>query len=336
VSVPFFHATVTAPPATQAIPENSVCDVPGTPPCIPTPPGTLPNDGTTPPLTTATTTVDIEKFNREVTYLAGQKITYEDGLTVTLIAINDSRCAPDVQCIWAGELSPQLSLTGGDLKQTQSQLSLGTSRTEPQTIGAYTVTLGTTTEDSAVIIVSKLVEITEALKTNTPAPLVKKTAVTPEPVPPPKPKPKPKPEKTVTSYATEIQNLIIEATTKVRQGESLAPFTTDNALARSAKKYSSQLLAGNYLAHIDAAGCDLTCRFSDSGYHARSWGENLAMMEYDEQPSAAYVANFFMTQWQKSAGHRKNLLSSTFTNQGIGVSVQNGKVYVVVHFALPN
>ena len=58
-------------------------------------------------------------------------------------------------------------------------------------------------------------------------------------------------------------------------------------------------------------------------------------MKYEEQPTAAYVADFFMSQWIKSAGHRENLLSATFTKQGIGISVDATSVYVVVHFALP-
>ncbi|MBY0538062.1 CAP domain-containing protein [Patescibacteria group bacterium] len=309
------------------------CGTVGQPDCTvpsPTPPVPVVNTPAEPSPTV------VINFDTAHTFTLAETVTYPDGLVVTLTTINDSRCKPDVQCIWAGELSPQFTFTGGDFTDTISQLSLGTSRMEPQTIGAYTVTLETATENTATIRITKDNPTSPISKTTIPKQTVAGAQVTKPTTPVPlAATPQPTTLQTDSAFGVEVTALITEATKKLRQRESLPIYQSDSDLAASAQKYSGRLLSGNYLAHIDRNGCDLTCRFDESGYAASSWGENLAMMEYDDRPTAEYVANFFMTQWQKSAGHRKNILSPTFTHQGVGVSVENGKVYVVVHFALP-
>jgi uncharacterized protein YkwD len=284
-----------------------------------------PSSSSTPSLPLPTTQTE---FNSAVSFLINEQKLFPDGLIVLLTAIADSRCKADVQCIWAGELSPQLTLTGGDFGTSSISISLGTSRSQALTSGSYTFTIGTTTTDTATVKVVKKQPATTA-KSSTKA----TTVVTPA-----TPKPVTTAIKTqpATTFAEDVASLITIATKKFRIEQSLSPFTVDTALAASAKKYSSILRTGNYLAHIDKSGCDLTCRFDESNYQAQSWGENLAMMEFEEQPTAQYVANFFMTEWKKSAGHRKNLLSPTFTHQGIGVSLDADSIYVTVHFALPN
>lgn len=333
----FFNITPPAAPLPNKTSTDAVCRDIDDPSCESDTPPAPTEATTTPPSSPEPTQAT---FSTAVTYAIGGTVTYPDGLRVTLTTINDSRCKPDMQCIWAGELSPQLSLEGGALGETKTQLSLGTASAPIQTTSSYTLTLETTTVDTALITITKKTAVTAAIPL---PPVIPAPKVTTKPLvqvagnDTSKPAATTPTETTQTeaTFAAEVASLITQATRKVRLKESLTSFAVDNALAASAKKYSGRLLAGNYLAHIDTNGCDLTCRFNESGYVARSWGENLAMMEYDEQPSAEYVANYFMTGWQKSSGHRKNLLSPTFTNQGVGVSVAEGKVYVVVHFALP-
>ncbi len=319
VAIPFFansvHPVVSPLPNTPSPESESATST------IPTVPET--------PIATTSPTAEI-RYGNPIVYTIDETVTYPDGLMVTVTAINDSRCKPDVQCIWAGELSPQLTLTGGGLGKSVILLSLGTTRTTEQSAGTYKIKLGDTTLVSATLTITSSSPVTTVTTPASTAPSAKATTVSKSPTPTPAPKPKPK-----TDLAVDVARLITDATKKLRTGQSLPIYTPDTQLAASAKKYSVKLLQGNYLAHIDTSGCDLTCRFSESGYQASSWGENLAMMEYDEEPSAEYIANYFMTQWQKSAGHRKNILSPTFTHQGVGVSVQSGKIYVVVHFALP-
>jgi uncharacterized protein YkwD len=320
LAVPFFAPSTTVyilEPDLSTLPTKSCTDSTGSD-CVTE---IEPKSSSTIPLPAPTVQTE---FNTAVSFLITESKLFSDGLTVTLTTINDSRCKADMQCIWAGELSPQLTLTGGDFGTEVVSIALETSQSETMTEGSYTLTLGTTTIDTAVIMVKKVSETSATKSTlikriDTPKPVT--TAVISQPT---------------TTLTEDIASLITAATKKFRTEKSLKPFMTDTALEVSAKKYSTTLRTGSYLAHVDKSGCDLTCRFTESNYSAQAWGENLARMEFEELPTAEYVAHFFMEEWKKSSGHRKNLLSPTFTNQGIGVSVDSDSIYVAVHFALPN
>lgn len=86
-------------------------------------------------------------FGTQVTLNINDTISFPDGLTVTLKEINDSRCKPDVQCIWAGELSALLSITGGKFGTNVNDVRLGTvndtERLENQYLFALTNALET-------------------------------------------------------------------------------------------------------------------------------------------------------------------------------------------------
>lgn len=69
------------------------------------------------------------EFNKTFSLNLHEKATLPDGF-VTLTEINDSRCKPGVQCIWAGELSATFALSRGS--DPQQAIILGTT-TAPRT-----------------------------------------------------------------------------------------------------------------------------------------------------------------------------------------------------------
>lgn len=120
----------------------------------------------------ATTEIAIEKtpiiapmqtaFGAPTTLAIGEKITFTDGLELTLIKINDSRCKAGVVCVWAGELAGAFQITGGGTG-AMKEFNLGTATSKSATINSYTFTLESVTETSITITVRK--RITEALPT---------------------------------------------------------------------------------------------------------------------------------------------------------------------------
>lgn len=92
-------------------------------------------------------------FGSTIMLSTGKSLTFEDGLRVTLTTINDSRCPKDVQCIWQGELSPVIELSGGALG-APAVVALGTERTQSATAGPYAVTLVDATETTATFVVT--------------------------------------------------------------------------------------------------------------------------------------------------------------------------------------
>lgn len=134
------------------------------------------------------------------------------------------------------------------------------------------------------------------------------------------------------TYAEDIRIEISKRTNAFRTSKDLHKLAYDMRLESAANKYSATLLRHHEISH-NIANCDLTCRFNNNNYYATSWGENLATISFSSRPSASSVAATFMEEWQKSAGHRDNLLSDDFTHQGIGVSLDGSEVYVVVDFS---
>ncbi|MCX6757693.1 MAG: hypothetical protein NTZ44_02310 [Candidatus Nomurabacteria bacterium] len=94
-----------------------------------------------------------EKFSTEYSLKIGEHITLPDGLTVTLKKVNDSRCPKDVTCVWAGELSPVLSATGGYFYDKTQEVIIGTVRNQSNTVGGYTFAIRSATDKSANIVV---------------------------------------------------------------------------------------------------------------------------------------------------------------------------------------
>jgi hypothetical protein len=91
-------------------------------------------------------------FDKTVSVNVGEKVTFADGLTLKLQKINDSRCKPDVQCIWQGELSAVFVATFPDA--SSSEITIGTVMKKSVTSKGYNFTLQSATEKSVSMRVS--------------------------------------------------------------------------------------------------------------------------------------------------------------------------------------
>ena len=89
----------------------------------------------------------------------GETTILADGATVMLKEINDSRCKPGVQCIWAGELSPLFVLNTGD---KTAEVRLGTVRAKSASSNGYTLNLVGATETVAEFTVSNGADVGES------------------------------------------------------------------------------------------------------------------------------------------------------------------------------
>jgi uncharacterized protein YkwD len=131
--------------------------------------------------------------------------------------------------------------------------------------------------------------------------------------------------------AGEIHRL----TNTERERAGVSKLGYDNALAAIARGHSEDMALNNYFSHTAQDGCTLSCRFKEAGYTAKAWGENIAWRSSSKQPEAKELAAIFVEMWMNSDGHRKNMLSSNFTREGVGLTRIGDKVYATVNFANP-
>jgi hypothetical protein len=92
-------------------------------------------------------------LHQAITLQVGEKTTLQNGLVLTLKEINDSRCKPNVQCIWAGEIS---TLLGGRFNGSTADIRLGTVNNKNATWNGFVFALQNATTDNVTIVVSAM------------------------------------------------------------------------------------------------------------------------------------------------------------------------------------
>lgn len=127
----------------------------------------------------------------------------------------------------------------------------------------------------------------------------------------------------------------------------LTPLLLDSVLSDIARKHSADMALGGYFDHVNREGLDPSGRATKEGYSCtKSYGsyytygvaENINQVPYGNVVGCGYVsssedvASCAVDGWMTSAGHRQNILTSTYDREGIGVSIAGNKVYITEDF----
>ncbi len=118
----------------------------------------------------------------------------------------------------------------------------------------------------------------------------------------------------------------------------------DEKLASIAKSHSKDMASNGYFSHDTPEGLDPTDRASKADYVCRyqignliysGIGENIHMVKGSSialWSSPESIAEMAVSDWMGSPGHRKNILTSNFSNEGIGVSISTFTIHVTQNF----
>ncbi len=94
-------------------------------------------------------------FGSTQTLAVGQAVRFDDGLSLELDRIEDSRCKQGLQCVWAGELAPILELRGGLGGDKATELRLATGSAPKKQLGRYGFVLRQATPETATVTVTR-------------------------------------------------------------------------------------------------------------------------------------------------------------------------------------
>ncbi|CUH95457.1 hypothetical protein P22_1528 [Propionispora sp. 2/2-37] len=112
-----------------------------------------------------------------------------------------------------------------------------------------------------------------------------------------------------------------------RAKNGLPALKLNSQLSDLADAYAADMISRNYFSHYNPEGQSPFDRMQEAGISYTYAGENLAT-----NTSVAAAETAFMN----SSGHRANILSTNFTEVGLGVRhAANGSVYVVQEFIKP-
>ncbi len=105
-----------------------------------------------------------------------------------------------------------------------------------------------------------------------------------------------------------------------RASNGLGSLSADAALTKTATLKSQDMAQNNYFSHTSPTYGSPFDMMKQFGISYRTAGENIAM----GQRTPAEVMN----AWMNSAGHRANILNSSFTKIGVGVAKNSGGQYI--------
>ena len=109
-----------------------------------------------------------------------------------------------------------------------------------------------------------------------------------------------------------------------RSKNGIPLFVMDDKLNNAAQLHTNWMSTNKKLDHNEGF-VGPGQRMTAQGYRWRSWGENIAWGQRNEQN--------VMTSWMNSPGHRGNILNKNFVNVGFGRSTDN---YWTVDFGKPS
>jgi uncharacterized protein YkwD len=136
------------------------------------------------------------------------------------------------------------------------------------------------------------------------------------------------------SFVTDVFTLTdaIDAINAYRTKNGLPEYAVDQLLVRAAQVHANDMACNNFFTHTGSNGSSPQSRIASTGYVASSVSENV----YGSNPplSGEGVVAWWATD-TTDPRHNKNLLSTTYTEIGVGYSSFNGFGYYVLVFAVP-
>jgi uncharacterized protein YkwD len=129
--------------------------------------------------------------------------------------------------------------------------------------------------------------------------------------------------------ADAIELRAFEQTNRARVANGLAPLAWDPDLCRMARAHSEKMALQGFFSHETPDGLQLKQRARANGIlHFRVIAENIAYNNGYDDPGG-----FAVERWMISAGHRANILYSSFQASAIGSYVAtDGSVYLTQVF----
>lgn len=149
-------------------------------------------------------------------------------------------------------------------------------------------------------------------------------------------KAQPNQSSTGIQYMSTIEADIWTYTNQERQKNGLAPLTTNTTAAKYARSKSEEMIRLNYFEHKSPVNGYISDIAQRNNWKYSYIGENIYTMNFTGQRLEDVTSGQKIVQsWMNSPGHRANILNKNYTQIGIGVTYENGKVMATQIFYTP-
>jgi uncharacterized protein YkwD len=122
-----------------------------------------------------------------------------------------------------------------------------------------------------------------------------------------------------------------------RASHGLPALSSNAKLAAAAHTHNVKMADANQLSHQLPGEASLGARISAAGYSWRAVGENIAWNSNRSQAGVLALQDSMYNETPPNDGHRRNILSTSYTEVGIDVieDPAHGKVWLVTDFGRP-
>jgi uncharacterized protein YkwD len=122
-----------------------------------------------------------------------------------------------------------------------------------------------------------------------------------------------------------IEKQVLDEVNKVRRSRGLKALQADSKIGALARQHSRNMAERRFFSHDDPKHGDVGERLRAGGVDWMACAENIYRDSGAPDPARSAVR-----AWMSSAGHRRNLLSKTYTHTGIGVDLRQGHVFTQI------
>ena len=138
-----------------------------------------------------------------------------------------------------------------------------------------------------------------------------------------------------TSQEQQLAQYVLGLINHDRVAMGLPPYTWSAALARGARLHNMRMVAYGQLSHQCPGEPDLGVRITNDGLAWRAAGENIGWSNYpDPQQGVTSNHQAMMAEQPPNDGHRRNILSTSYTLVGIDVLIDSQhKIWLTEDFA---
>jgi hypothetical protein len=143
-------------------------------------------------------------------------------------------------------------------------------------------------------------------------------------------------DKNKSADTEQAARLIVTGTNVFRQREGRAAIDSETQLTQAAREFAKFLSSSEKYGHT-ADGRQPHERAQQHGYEYCMILENIAYQFRSQGFETDELARSFVAGWERSAGHRKNMLNPDVTEIGVGVArnERSGYYYAVQMFGRP-
>jgi uncharacterized protein YkwD len=125
---------------------------------------------------------------------------------------------------------------------------------------------------------------------------------------------------------------VAEAINSYRGQNSIVAYTVNEQLSQAAQRHANDMACNQFYVHDGSDGSTPETRVADTSYTATKVSENV----YGSNPplNSEQVVNWWKFD-QTDPNHNKNLISTDYTEIGVGYALYDGFGFYVVVFAVP-